>query len=131
VFRVVLHRMWERGWDFVQRAGTLILAVTILVWAAAYYPRDPSRLPPGLLTDRALLEGQIAQLRHSGDRRGRKPACRLQYRKAAMEASLEGAYLRESILGHMGRWIEPVVRPLGWDWKIGCAVIASLPARES
>ena len=41
-----------------------------------------------------------------------------------------GAQLRQSILGRMGRWIEPVVIPLGWDWRIGTAVIAAFPARE-
>jgi len=39
-------------------------------------------------------------------------------------------YLRASALGTMGRGVEPLVRPLGWDWRIGCAVIASFPARE-
>ena len=41
-----------------------------------------------------------------------------------------GAYQRQSWLGGMGRSIEPAVRPLGWDWRIGCAAIASFPARE-
>ena len=43
---------------------------------------------------------------------------------------LEGAQERQSFLGRMGRAIEPLVRPLGWDWRIGSAVIASFPARE-
>ena len=43
---------------------------------------------------------------------------------------LQGAHLRNSYLGRAGHWIEPVVRPLGWDWRIGCAAIASFPARE-
>ena len=38
--------------------------------------------------------------------------------------------MEQSYLGRAGKLIEPVVRPLGWDWKIGCAVIASFPARE-
>jgi ferrous iron transport protein B len=38
--------------------------------------------------------------------------------------------LRQSFLGRAGRILEPVVRPLGWDWRIGCAAIASFPARE-
>ena len=46
------------------------------------------------------------------------------------DRSESGTYLRESYLGRMGRFIEPVVRPLGWDWRIGTAVIASFPARE-
>ena len=84
---IVLYRMFERGWAFVRRAGTLIFAVTILVWAAAYYPRDTAAKNPS------------EQLRHS-------------------------------FLGQAGQFIEPAVRPLGWDWKIGCAAIASFPARE-
>ena len=47
-----------------------------------------------------------------------------------MEKTIDGAYLRYSLLGRMGHWIEPLVRPLGWDWRIGCAVVASFPARE-
>ena len=43
---------------------------------------------------------------------------------------LKGAYQRYSILGHMGHFIEPAVKPLGWDWRVGCAAIASFPARE-
>jgi ferrous iron transport protein B len=44
-----------------------------------------------------------------------------------LAASLHQRY---SLLGQTGQWIEPVVRPLGWDWRIGCAAIASFPARE-
>ena len=84
---IVVSRMLERGWAFVRRAGTLIFAVTILVWAAAYYPRYEA------------AENPSDQLRHS-------------------------------FLGRAGRFVEPMVKPLGWDWKIGCAAIASFPARE-
>jgi len=84
--RTVAYRVAERGWVFLRCAGTLILAVSILVWAALYYPHDPQATP------------QQQQ--------------------------------QNSLLGRMGRVIEPAVKPLGWDWRIGCAVIASLPARE-
>jgi ferrous iron transport protein B len=43
---------------------------------------------------------------------------------------LAGAQERQSVLGRIGRLIEPLVRPLGWDWRIGSGVIASFPARE-
>ncbi len=46
-----------------------------------------------------------------------------------LAGAIDGAYLRESLPGRMGRAIEPAVKPLGWDWRIGSAVIASFPAR--
>ena len=49
---------------------------------------------------------------------------------AEAENEIAAAYERESYLGRLGHWIEPAVRPLGWDWRIGCAAIASFPARE-
>jgi len=49
---------------------------------------------------------------------------------AGLEAARRGAIQRQSFLGRAGRLIEPIVRPLGWDWRIGCAAIASFPARE-
>ena len=45
-------------------------------------------------------------------------------------AKTTGEWKRQSVLGRMGQWIEPAVRPLGWDWKIGMAALASFPARE-
>jgi ferrous iron transport protein B len=50
--------------------------------------------------------------------------------EAGLEAARRGAAQRQSILGRLGRLVEPVVRPLGWDWRLGCAAIASFPARE-
>jgi ferrous iron transport protein B len=81
--RTVAMRVVERAIVFVRFAGTMILAVSILLWAAMYYPHDR-----------------------------------------------EAAYPRQSYLARFGRLIEPVFRPLGWDWRIGSAVIASFPARE-
>src|SRR5260370_36591709 len=44
--------------------------------------------------------------------------------------ALRSEWKAQSILGYAGRWIEPAVEPLGWDWRIGMAAIASFPARE-
>jgi ferrous iron transport protein B len=54
----------------------------------------------------------------------------LESRLTKIDQSEAGTYLRRSFLGRLGAWIEPVVKPLGWDWRIGTAVIASFPARE-
>ena len=132
---IVLHRMFERGWSFVRRAGTLIVAVAVVVWALLYFPHNPATVADDL---RAAA---------SGPRKAALPHCRLMPRppNSAKRSTAElarfdnpderekleaGAYQRQSWLAQMGHGIEPAVRPLGWDWRIGCAAIASFPARE-
>ena len=125
---VVLHRMFDRGWAFVKRAGTLIFAVAIVVWAAAYYPHDLSSVDSNLVAKQTQLEAHIEtfESRRAGDKEI-KP---LRDQLKQIENDIDGELLSNSYLGRAGRFIEPVVKPLGWDWKIGCAAIASFPARE-
>ncbi len=123
--RIVLERMLDRGWSFVYRAGTLILAVSILVWAVSYYPHNSTLVEETLAPKRDALTAQLTD-------RGLDAAKRddIQQRVNELNGQIAAAYQRESYLGRLGRWIEPAVRPLGWDWRIGCAAIASFPARE-
>jgi ferrous iron transport protein B len=120
--RTVLRRMTDSGWMFVRRAGTLILAAMIVVWALLYFPRGDGQ--GGNYDDRtATLGKEIKTLK--ADKKDEEAE-----KKQEELNELNGAWKRQSILGRMGRGIEPVVRPLGWDWKIGMAALASFPARE-
>jgi ferrous iron transport protein B len=95
---------------FVLDAGKVILAVSLLLWLSASYG-------PGLAMDRARLKAtELAK------------AQKLPEAEAA--ALLATAELEASYAGHLGRVIEPAIRPLGYDWKIGIALIASFAARE-
>ncbi|MBX9788510.1 MAG: ferrous iron transport protein B [Pirellulales bacterium] len=135
----VLHRMAERGWAFVRRAGTLIFAVSIVVWAALYYPH-PDEIEAAYRPQRAQLAARLKRVDMSlmmGSPDGEQmvaatadEAAQLEDELSAIDAQIAGAYQRQSLLGRAGKWVEPVVRPLGWDWRIGCAAIASFPARE-
>jgi ferrous iron transport protein B len=99
--RVVARRVIESGWMFVRRAGTVILACMVLVWVLMYFPAHD-------------YPERIAALDKDDPEAKR----------------LLAAWKRQSILGRVGRAIEPGVRPLGWDWRIGVAALASFPARE-
>ena len=127
--RVVLFRMLDRGWAFVRRAGTLIFAVTILVWAAGYFPHRPEPVAD-LLSQQAGIEQQIQQLEATETPDQAAQIEVLQEQLTQVENEIAGVYMRNSFMGQAGQFIEPVVAPLGWDWRIGCAVIASFPARE-
>jgi len=91
----VLVHTWQRGWLYIRKAGTVILAVSIVLWFAMNFPKPPA--------DR--LEGRSAQ-----------------------EARQES--LRHSVVGRVGLAVEPLLRPLGFDWKIGTALIGSVAAKE-
>jgi ferrous iron transport protein B len=125
--RVVLYRMLERGWDFLHNAGTIIFAVSIVMWGALYYPRiSPQAIAP-MLAEKESLEQRLGRAREEGDEGNISV---LSTRLTDLANRMEGAQKRQSLLGRLGRLIEPAVSPLGWDWRIGSAVIASFPARE-
>jgi ferrous iron transport protein B len=122
-FRLVLRRMIDSGWAFLRRAGTLILASMILVWTLLYFPRGEG--PDGQTYDVriAQLQKELDDLKENGEK---SAADAKETEINALAAEWKG----QSYLGRMGKAIEPVVRPLGWDWKIGMAALASFPARE-
>jgi ferrous iron transport protein B len=115
--RVVLHRVWESASSFVTRAGTLIFATSVLVWAAGSFPGDH--------TEHYRLVSRLEVLNAAGPESEEQVAA-LELQLNSVNAEL----LRGSLLGQSGRAIEPIFKPLGWDWKIGVGVLASFPARE-
>ena len=124
---LVLRRMLEQSWSFIRNAGTVILAVAIIVWAASYYPHDSAAVDAKFGKQRDAIEQQLAK---PADGLDSETIHRLQAQQTDLENQIAAEYQRNSYLGRAGRIIEPVVKPLGWDWRIGCAVIASFPARE-
>jgi ferrous iron transport protein B len=128
-FRIVMARVYDRSKAFVVRAGTLIFATTILVWAAGYFPADHTELHH-LQSQIENTELRIAQLEIQ-DNQDEVDAANAQLGQLVESLNqTSGDLIEASFLGKLGHTIEPAVRPLGWDWKIGVGVIASFPARE-
>ncbi|NOT48809.1 MAG: ferrous iron transport protein B [Acidobacteria bacterium] len=98
--RTIFQNMLTRAWLFVKRAGTVILAISIVLWALMYFPRS------------AEVQSPKSQVASSAD------------------AGSESSQLQNSYAGKLGHAIEPIIQPLGFDWKIGVALIASFAARE-
>jgi ferrous iron transport protein B len=116
--RNALLTMYERAMVFVKNAGTIILVISVVLWVLATYPKSD---PPA---EALAMQQQAAALEAAGD--GDAAAELL-----AAAGTLESRHaLANSIAGRMGRFIEPVIRPLGFDWQIGVGVISSLAARE-
>ena len=115
----VLRQMWDRSKLFLRRAGTVILGINILLWFLATYPRSSE------------LEEQFSQRRAQWKQSVSNPPT-----PAETETGLQldheeaGEKLRQSFAGRLGRAIEPTLKPLGFDWKIGIGIVTSFAARE-
>ncbi len=128
---VVLERAREAVWSFLTNAGTLILAMSVVIWALSNYPRREAAIAGDIEARRAAMAAALADpATPSSDREELATELAALETPAGAESARRGAIQRQSFLGQAGRLIEPVVRPLGWDWRIGCAAIASFPARE-
>jgi ferrous iron transport protein B len=111
----VLHVMWDRSKLFLSRAGTVILAITILLWAGMNYPRSVER--------QSRYDGRRQQIQASAG-----PDAGVKIESLNKQETAER--LQDSYAGRFGRLIEPAIRPLGYDWKIGIGLISSFAARE-
>jgi ferrous iron transport protein B len=127
---VVLERVREAALSFLMNAGTLIVAVSVVIWALMSYPRNEAAIDAEVAALRASLQAGIAAADTASDRSDLAAEFESLDTPEGLEAARRGAAQRQSFLGRAGRLVEPVVRPLGWDWRIGCAAIASFPARE-
>jgi ferrous iron transport protein B len=100
--------IWEKVKTFVFEAGKVIVAISIVLWVLATYgPSDKMQ----------QAENQIIA----------------EYKDAKninLDNKIAAARLENSYAGHFGKFIEPVIKPLGYDWKIGIALITSFAARE-
>jgi ferrous iron transport protein B len=128
----VLRRMIDAGWAFTRRAGTIILASMIVVWALLYFPSNNEH---GKSYDvvTAEIKEQIEDLDKEIEAAEEASKKELEEKKEALQHehdTLFGDWKRQSYLGQAGHFLEPTFRPLGWDWKIGMAALASFPARE-
>lgn len=116
--RSALFATMDRSRIFVKRAGTVILVISIVLWVLATYPKSP--VPEPVLEQLVLVENLEA-----GGRLDDAAALRQQAVQATAQSGLE-----HSFAGRMGRWIEPVIAPLGFDWQIGVGILSSFAARE-
>lgn len=102
-------RLYDSGKDFIIRAGTVIFAMTIVIWALLYFPR-PAEVAERMTSEYTSVNSTINE--------------------GELEDKINAAYLEQSYMGRFGQFVQPVFEPAGYDWKITVGVLASFPARE-
>ena len=125
VAKGTLIHMWERSWLYLRKAGTIILGVSIVMWALSYFPRTTDYYIDGLIKagDVIILEEGEIPVESAAETVTFITAKTYENRKS-------GEQLRNSIAGKIGRVLEPALQPLGFDWKIGTAMLGAFAAKE-
>lgn len=110
LYKNVLLTIWNKGKSFVTNAGKIIIAISIILWVMA------SNGPNDHFTE---AERYVSEQEGSSE-----------LSEEELVGEVESYRLEHSYVGYLGRAIEPAIRPLGYDWKIGIALISSFAARE-
>jgi ferrous iron transport protein B len=110
--------MWHKGVQYIKKMGTVILLASILIWALGYFPRNTGS--SDTYNEQAALINRDISL--SEDQKTD--------RISLLEQSVQMENLENSYIGRIGHFIEPVIRPLGFDWKIGVSIVTGLAAKE-
>ena len=100
VFKNTLLHMWDKASQYLKKIGGTILVAVMLIWALEYFPRSENRISNNLSVSKADIPVQPV------------------------------SQMEQSYLGHIGHAIEPLIHPLGFDWKMGVSLIAGIPAKE-
>ncbi|MDP2113488.1 MAG: ferrous iron transport protein B, partial [Bacteroidota bacterium] len=99
---IIVH-MWDKTQQYLQKIGGVILIGVVIIWALGYFPREhTAEISAGIQSDSVTIQSGIDQSHR----------------------------LQNSYLGQIGHFVQPVMDPLGFDWKMSISLLAGLPAKE-
>jgi ferrous iron transport protein B len=116
--RMILKHMWFKGEQYLKKMGGVILVASVAIWALGYFPRnvdyseDYEKKIAALQADASSLSEEETAMMHS------------------LIAAQKSEHQEQSLIGKIGKGIEPVIRPLGFDWKMGVSLLTGFAAKE-
>jgi len=117
-FRNVVYHMWDKTQHYLKKIGTVILIGVIIIWALEYFPQETENTKNFI--------SQIETVQNSNEDGNSKTNTEIN----SLEKEMELDRLANSYLGRIGKVVQPVLSPMGFDWKMSIALIAGLPAKE-
>ncbi len=128
--RSTLRHMWHKGEQYLKKMGGIIMVASVIVWFLGYFPRD--------VEENDIYKNKIGQITQSYDNRLKdaSPEKKIELVKEKEEqihsviVEQEKDRQQNSYIGRIGKWIEPALRPLGFDWKMGVSLLSGIAAKE-
>jgi len=132
--RGLLIHTWERTWQYIKKAGTVILGISVLLWALMTFPGLPQEKLAGFegqrQSIRSAFPATIVAEQESDTTGQAQQAEDLKAQLAEVEKQQAEAALRNSIAGRIGTALESVSRLAGFDWRTNIALIGGFAAKE-
>ena len=119
MMKISLIHMWHKGSQYLQKMGGVILIASIIIWALGYFPLTNS--------ETEKIDKQIVQLNKENQKQ-EDNAYQAEIQKLELEKHL--VHQENSYIGRIGHFVEPAIRPLGFDWKMGVSITAGVAAKE-
>lgn len=125
LFSLLLH-CWERAWMYLKKAGTVLVAISIVIWAGMTFPSLPEEMAAPFEQKIEQIQGRVDALPEGAEERAALEEDLAQARNTLGEEKL--AY---SAAGRLGRLVQPVTEPAGFDWRTDIALLAGIAAKEA
>ena len=116
--KAMIRHMWDKTSQYLRKMGGIILVASIIIWFLEYFPQNKER--------EQFYEAQIAQVSNDNS----IPTTDSELLISVLNKQKREEQKENSFIGQIGRFIEPTVRPLGFDWKIGASLVSGMAAKE-
>lgn len=128
----VLKQTWFKGEQYLKKMGTVILLASIIIWALGYFPTGKKYEKPFHQKEKLVQESYQQKINQAGISEALLKTLEQQKDKELMvlDAQLAAKKQENSMIGRIGHFIEPVIKPLGFDWKMGVSLMAGSAAKE-
>jgi ferrous iron transport protein B len=120
----ILIHSWERTWEYIKKAGTVILAISILLWLAMTFPKPPAGVTAAFEQQRIELEQQQANAMTAEDR------AQIDHQLILLSQHQSLTALKSSAAGQLGQMLEPISQWAGFNWRTNIALIGGVAAKE-
>jgi ferrous iron transport protein B len=131
--RSVMKHTWFKGAQYLRKMGTIILLASMVIWALGYFPRSNEK--------RAYYESVIAQFENDYATRislaadvtpdvSKQLILERDSLVHNIRITMKQEHQEQSLIGRLGKLIEPVITPLGFDWRMGVSLLAGSAAKE-
>lgn len=132
-FRTILIHMWQKGAQYLKKMGGIILVASIIIWALGYFPKnvdystnyeqDLAEIHTRFMEKSSLLSAENVSGKAIMEEERGKQLEQLMMQQAAERHE-------KSYIGRIGKFIEPALNPIGFDWKMGVSLLSGIAAKE-